>query len=77
MAAEVKPSPMFRITSDGTIIGTKIYDQHGKSVGRVIHAKWEVDIADMMPKLYLTITGAEIDAKGVPHITRRVDRTID
>lgn len=77
MAKKKIPTPKYRVVSDGTIGGTRLYDQFGNIVGRVTKIKWEADVADTStPTLTVEMFGIEIDAAGVPSITRRVDRTI-
>lgn len=49
----------FRIESDGTIIGTHIYDHNGDEVGYLTHFAIEFDAEKTYPK----ITEVQIDRK--------------
>lgn len=71
-----KLSNMYRVVSDGTLAGTQLLDANGKMVARVTSIRWEADIDKILPTITITAIGAEIDAQGEIHVTKRVENTL-
>jgi hypothetical protein len=62
--SSVKLGDKINIVSDGTMVGTKVFDAEGKPIGRIQRVELIISVDDPIPSVKLTVLCPKVNVSG-------------